>query len=409
MLFRIFNKTNTKKPPYTILMLTPDKTMYVALMLSVLIHALAIYTIPAVEIFSEGDLGRVTEDELIMVEMVQPEVAEQPAPPSENLESQFQSQPLEAVAAPAVPPQDAVDTLPEPEPEPPAAGYTLLAEMDAPDPEIEQLQKRPSQHKRPPMKTLRPESPRPAEKLTALKPEDLPQPPAVNTPERPAVPLKRTERPQPQMTPAEALHFPLTVSQPQDRPNRARSDELPQALNLEKQGFSKIREQADRPLLHLDPDAQRSTRTRFGITKEDETDTNRFGIFAGRKFEMPQMKETVQEVEEEKQTTVQAPETETAKKLLQTNNQIEGPVKGRAIVYQPPPPSIDIDIEVELQLKFWVLPDGTIGEVIPIKRGDATLERIAIAYLKKWQFEPLPPDAPQQKIWGTIPIRFTVR
>ncbi|MBD3308035.1 hypothetical protein GF348_16755 [candidate division KSB3 bacterium] len=93
--------------------------------------------------------------------------------------------------------------------------------------------------------------------------------------------------------------------------------------------------------------------------------------------------------------------------VIASQMQIEGPVHGRAIIYKPDPPQLsDIEDEVELQLKFWVLPDGTIGEVIPLKRGSTHLERIAVAYLREWRFEALPPDVPQENIWGTIPIVF---
>jgi TonB family protein len=113
--------------------------------------------------------------------------------------------------------------------------------------------------------------------------------------------------------------------------------------------------------------------------------------------------------EENKETALLPEETPQAAQNLETEMTIEGPVKGRKIIRRPAPPKVDITIGVELKLKFWVLPDGTIGEVVPLKRGDAQLEQIAIAYLKQWQFEPLALGSPQQKIWGTIPIRFIVQ
>jgi TonB family protein len=156
---------------------------------------------------------------------------------------------------------------------------------------------------------------------------------------------------------------------------------------------------------------QASKRRLVGLDKDTVQDQNRFGIFAGEDFELPHMKEIVQKAPLT-QEDVEGPTTEQPEqaRTLEVNTQIEGPLRGRTIVYKPPPPQLNnIENEVALQLKFWVLPDGTIGEVIPLKRGDAQLERIAIAYLKKWQFEALTPDAPQEKIWGTIPIVFTAQ
>jgi TonB family protein len=68
---------------------------------------------------------------------------------------------------------------------------------------------------------------------------------------------------------------------------------------------------------------------------------------------------------------------------------------------------VQIDIEVEIRLKFWVLPDGTVGEVIPLQRGDVRLERAAIEYLKSWRFTPIAPDRP--KVWGIIPIKYKLQ
>jgi TonB family protein len=87
---------------------------------------------------------------------------------------------------------------------------------------------------------------------------------------------------------------------------------------------------------------------------------------------------------------------------------IEGPASRREVLYKPTwLPEVHIDVEVDIQLKFWVLPDGTVGEVIPLQRGDVRLERAAIEYLKNWRFTPVAPDTPQT--WGIIPIKYKLQ
>jgi TonB family protein len=86
---------------------------------------------------------------------------------------------------------------------------------------------------------------------------------------------------------------------------------------------------------------------------------------------------------------------------------IRGPVsKRRQVVYKPSLPKT-ARAEGEIELKFWVLPDGTVGRIVPLKRGDPFLEEEAIRYLKKWKFNPL--DKTQGEEWGIIPIRFVLK
>jgi TonB family protein len=68
---------------------------------------------------------------------------------------------------------------------------------------------------------------------------------------------------------------------------------------------------------------------------------------------------------------------------------------------------VELEVEVDIRLQFWVLPDGTVGDVIPLVRGDLELERAAIEYLKNWRFTPVDPDQPP--VWGIMPITYTLR
>ncbi len=68
-----------------------------------------------------------------------------------------------------------------------------------------------------------------------------------------------------------------------------------------------------------------------------------------------------------------------------------------------------INREVLLRMRITVLPDGTMGEIIPLQKGDATLESVTIQALKKWRFNSLESSAPQINQTGTITFRFILK
>jgi TonB family protein len=88
---------------------------------------------------------------------------------------------------------------------------------------------------------------------------------------------------------------------------------------------------------------------------------------------------------------------------------IKGPLASRKILEKPPLPRVKVNVEAEIELTLWVLPNGAVDRVIPSVKGDAELERIAIAYLKQWRFESLPREGPQVEQWGTIPVKFKLQ
>lgn len=88
---------------------------------------------------------------------------------------------------------------------------------------------------------------------------------------------------------------------------------------------------------------------------------------------------------------------------------IKGPVAARRLLYTPPPPKVKISVEAEVVLKFWVRPDGTVGRVIPLRKGDARLEAAGMEYIKGCLFEPLPREVPQVEMWGTLSVRSVLR
>lgn len=89
--------------------------------------------------------------------------------------------------------------------------------------------------------------------------------------------------------------------------------------------------------------------------------------------------------------------------------QIKGPAAERRVIFQPPPPSPTIESETEIELRFWLLPNGTVGRVVPLKKADPRLEALAINYLRNWRFNPLPPDVAPDEQWGIIPFKFRIR
>jgi len=87
---------------------------------------------------------------------------------------------------------------------------------------------------------------------------------------------------------------------------------------------------------------------------------------------------------------------------------LRGPAAARRLLEQPAPPVVEIHEDTILRLRFWVLPDGTVGEVYPLQKGEAELERVASDYLRRWRFNPLA-NGTGAKVWGEITIRFRPR
>ncbi|MFA7288774.1 MAG: energy transducer TonB [Melioribacteraceae bacterium] len=64
--------------------------------------------------------------------------------------------------------------------------------------------------------------------------------------------------------------------------------------------------------------------------------------------------------------------------------------------------------EIDVRIKFSILPDGSIGRIMPLIKADARLESAAINSLRQWRFEPLPNNAKQieQSVVITFPFRL---
>lgn len=63
--------------------------------------------------------------------------------------------------------------------------------------------------------------------------------------------------------------------------------------------------------------------------------------------------------------------------------------------------------EIDIRLKFSILPDGTVGNIIPLLKADTKLENAAISSLRQWRFEALNPA--QRQMEQTAVIVFPYR
>lgn len=96
-----------------------------------------------------------------------------------------------------------------------------------------------------------------------------------------------------------------------------------------------------------------------------------------------------------------------------TNNQsytLEGDASRRTILNQilpeyPP----GLQREAVVKIRFWVLPDGRIGAMIPVQKGDPTLEEITMKAIRQWRFNALPPDEKQRNVEGIITFVYKLK
>lgn len=138
------------------------------------------------------------------------------------------------------------------------------------------------------------------------------------------------------------------------------------------------------------------------IQSGEPAERPQFGVFVG--------KTTAASPETEPEATLQTNDAleRAAAESQQEKADIEGPAAQRRVIDKPRSfPKLELDEAVDIRLKFWVLPDGTVGEVLPLQRGDVRLEQAAIAYLKNWRFNPVASDQPV--VWGIIVIRYQLR
>ena len=73
-----------------------------------------------------------------------------------------------------------------------------------------------------------------------------------------------------------------------------------------------------------------------------------------------------------------------------------------------PLPSNPTNNEATITIRFQVNPDGSIGQIFPLKKMNPELEREVMSTLRSWRFSRLPSGVPQEPQWGTITFRFVL-
>jgi len=102
--------------------------------------------------------------------------------------------------------------------------------------------------------------------------------------------------------------------------------------------------------------------------------------------------------------------TKSGKVGLNQSFEIEGKAAERKIVNQALPPYPEgYSKEGTIKIRFSILPNGMVGETIPILKTDAVLEQNAMDALKKWRFNPIPQSAPQETVEGIITFRYKLK
>ena len=86
---------------------------------------------------------------------------------------------------------------------------------------------------------------------------------------------------------------------------------------------------------------------------------------------------------------------------------IEGEAANREIAQKVIPDYPEnLQQEAVIKIRFTVLPDGRVGQMIPVQKDYPALEELTLEALEKWRFNPLPPGAKQQPVQGTITFRY---
>lgn len=89
---------------------------------------------------------------------------------------------------------------------------------------------------------------------------------------------------------------------------------------------------------------------------------------------------------------------------------IEGDASKRRILTQvlpeyPP----GLQREAVVKIRFFVQPDGRIGTMIPVQKGDPQLEALTMKAMRQWRFNALPEDKEQRTVEGIITFVYKLR
>ncbi len=90
--------------------------------------------------------------------------------------------------------------------------------------------------------------------------------------------------------------------------------------------------------------------------------------------------------------------------------EIEGEASKRIIltkVIPEYPPGLQK--EAVVRIRFTVLPNGLVGEMVPLQKADPTLEKVSLEALRRWRFNPLDENDEQVAQQGIITFRYVLR
>lgn len=65
--------------------------------------------------------------------------------------------------------------------------------------------------------------------------------------------------------------------------------------------------------------------------------------------------------------------------------------------------------ELDIKIRFTILPDGSVGKIFLLAKGDTRLENSAISSLRQWRFEPLRSQQPQIEQTAVIVFPFRLQ
>ncbi|MCU0332713.1 MAG: energy transducer TonB [Ignavibacteriaceae bacterium] len=65
--------------------------------------------------------------------------------------------------------------------------------------------------------------------------------------------------------------------------------------------------------------------------------------------------------------------------------------------------------EVNIKLRFTILPDGTVGTIVPVMKADTRLENAAINSLRQWRFEALSSNQRQSEQTAVIVFPYRLQ
>jgi len=89
---------------------------------------------------------------------------------------------------------------------------------------------------------------------------------------------------------------------------------------------------------------------------------------------------------------------------------IEGEAADRTVLKKVIPKYPEnLQKEAVVKIRFTVLPDGRVGQMIPVQKDDPRLETITMEALRQWRFNPLSQSTEQRSVQGVITFRYELK